>query len=173
MTQAVANSTILCMELPIVLLIFCCVLFVWNILLSLLIVKEKQVFQQLAKGVTKKDLVSLLKQILDSLKNASHKIEAAQAQIDVIHNESKYHLQKLGLVRFNPFANTGGDQSFSLCLLDETNSGIVITSLHSRETTRIYTKQIEPTSIRKEDFSEEEWQAYQEAVKINRVSNTH
>lgn len=46
------------------------------------------------------------------------------------------------LVRFNPFDDIGGDQSFILCLLDNTNSGVIITSLHSRDITRIYAKSI-------------------------------
>ena len=49
---------------------------------------------------------------------------------------------KMQLVRFNPFDDIGGDQSFILCLLDNTNSGVIITSLHSRDITRIYATSI-------------------------------
>ena len=49
---------------------------------------------------------------------------------------------KIYLTRFNPFDDLGGDQSFILCLLDNTNSGVIITSLHTRETTRVYAKAI-------------------------------
>jgi len=49
---------------------------------------------------------------------------------------------KINLTRFNPFEELGGDQSFILCLLDNTNSGVIITSLHNRDSTRIYAKAI-------------------------------
>ena len=49
---------------------------------------------------------------------------------------------KINLVRFNPFEELGGDQSFILCLLDNANSGVIITSLHNRDSTRVYAKSI-------------------------------
>lgn len=49
---------------------------------------------------------------------------------------------KINLVRFNPFDEMGGDQSFILCLLDSSDSGVILTSLHSRDITRVYAKTI-------------------------------
>ena len=57
-------------------------------------------------------------------------------------DSSKHHLQKVGFKRFNPFDQTGGDQSFVIILLDKVNSGIVISSLHQREVTRVYAKEV-------------------------------
>jgi hypothetical protein len=51
-------------------------------------------------------------------------------------------LNHLTLTRFNPFGEIGGDQSFILCLLDNTDSGVIITSLHNRDYTRVYAKSI-------------------------------
>lgn len=82
--------------------------------------------------------------------------------------DSQYHLQKVGLVRFNPFAETGGDQSFCLALLDGEDSGLVISSLHSRETTRIYAKPVRKGKPVGYDFSAEEKQAVLKAKKINK-----
>ena len=47
-----------------------------------------------------------------------------------------------GLVRYNPFEDTGGQQSFAMALLDGAANGVVISSLHSRQQTRIYLKTI-------------------------------
>lgn len=49
---------------------------------------------------------------------------------------------RFALVRFNPFADTGGEQSFVLSLLNPTGSGILITSLHGRGVTRLYAKEV-------------------------------
>jgi len=51
-------------------------------------------------------------------------------------------IEKMKLIRFNPFDDVGGDQSFILVLLDKENSGILLTSLHHRSFTRIYAKTI-------------------------------
>ncbi|MDQ7029441.1 MAG: DUF4446 family protein [Ardenticatenia bacterium] len=50
---------------------------------------------------------------------------------------------RVGVVRFNPFQETGGDQSFSIALLDDHGNGVVITSLYTRDGTRIYAKPLE------------------------------
>ncbi len=51
-------------------------------------------------------------------------------------------LQHVGLVRFNPFEDTGSDQSFAIALLDADHTGIVISSLHGRAGTRVFAKPI-------------------------------
>jgi uncharacterized protein DUF4446 len=50
--------------------------------------------------------------------------------------------QRVGLVRFNPFEDTGGNQSFALALLDAEGNGWVLSSLHARTGTRVYAKAI-------------------------------
>jgi hypothetical protein len=49
---------------------------------------------------------------------------------------------KINILRFNPFENMGGDQSFILTILDHNSDGVVLTSLHNRDLTRIYAKPI-------------------------------
>ena len=49
---------------------------------------------------------------------------------------------KVNILRFNPFDDIGGDQSFILTILNQENSGIILTSLHNRDITRLYAKPI-------------------------------
>ncbi len=49
---------------------------------------------------------------------------------------------RTGLVRYNPFEETGGNQSFALALLDANGDGWVLSSLHARSGTRVYAKAI-------------------------------
>jgi len=49
---------------------------------------------------------------------------------------------KINVTRFNPFNDLGGDQSFILTILDQDNTGVIVTSLHNRDITRIYAKAI-------------------------------
>jgi hypothetical protein len=72
--------------------------------------------------------------------------------------------QKISVVRFNPFGDTGGDQSFSLAVLDAHDSGYVFTSIHGREGTRVYVKPIDYGKS-KYALSKEEQTAITQATK--------
>ena len=61
---------------------------------------------------------------------------------DRLEVDGRRAFQRIGLVRFNPFEDTGGNQSFALALLDAEEDGIVISSLHARGATRIYAKAV-------------------------------
>lgn len=77
-----------------------------------------------------------------------------------LQSVSDFHL---GLVKFNPFSDTGGDQSFVLSLLDSQKNGILLTSLHSRGITRIYAKNI-ILGKADQELSVEEKQALQQSL---------
>lgn len=72
---------------------------------------------------------------------------------------------KINLTRFNPFDDLGGDQSFILTLLDNNNSGVVVTSLHNRDVTRIYAKSIKKGEGDNSVLSKEEKLAILKTIK--------
>lgn len=74
-------------------------------------------------------------------------------------------IQKIGLFRYNPFDDLGSDQSFSLSILDSTNSGVILTSLHHRNFTRIYAKPIKNGEGDSITLSKEEKSAIVKAIK--------
>ena len=71
-------------------------------------------------------------------------------------------ISRIGLIRFDAFEDTGGAQSFSLALVDDDGDGIVLTSLHSRPTTRVYVKAIR-RGVADAPLSAEETRALQDA----------
>ncbi|HSM34036.1 MAG TPA: DUF4446 family protein [Anaerolineae bacterium] len=71
-------------------------------------------------------------------------------------------ISRIGLVRFDAFSDTGGAQSFALALVDDDGDGIVLTSLHSRPSTRVYIKTIR-RGVADAPLSGEEEQALREA----------
>ncbi len=80
-----------------------------------------------------------------------------------IHNLASKSVHKISLLRFNPFKDIGGDQSFALALLDGKNDGIVISSLHTREGTRVYSKPIKKGVGDGYALTDEETRAIEEA----------
>ncbi len=114
----------------------------WLFILTATIIKAYLVYRKLTSDIDKKDLALVLTKIKDNLKNIDQDITAVETAIEELRHEIKPHIQKLGFVRYNPFGNTGGDQSFCLCLMDKNDNGIMITSLHTRNQTRLYAKPI-------------------------------
>lgn len=106
-----------------------------------------------------------LKEVLSQFKDLKENFEKISKEIEVLKKENKFNIQKIGTVRFNPFKEVGGNQSFSVALLDGNNDGIVITSLYTREGNRVYGK---PIKNGKSEYllSEEEKKAIAKAMKM-------
>lgn len=85
-----------------------------------------------------------------------------------IDTNLKKCIQKVGIVRYSAFKDTGSDLSFALALLDENNDGIVLNGIYSREMSNIYAK---PVQEGKSTYtiSEEEAKAIEKAVKTNGI----
>jgi len=87
-----------------------------------------------------------LDEILDSqmqrLASLSDRVDALVRLQQELDAALQHSIQRIGVVRFNPFPDTGGDQSFAIALLDKIGNGLVISSLHSRADTRVFAKQI-------------------------------
>lgn len=88
------------------------------------------------------DLEQVINTLTDSLKQLTHQQSALEQDLQKLQNNFRLSVQKVGVVRFNPFADGGGNFSFSIALLDGRGTGLVITSMHGREQNRIYSKKI-------------------------------
>ncbi len=100
------------------------------------------------------------------MEKEEQRVDKIIKQLNKVEKDGHFHIQKVGLVRFNPFADTGGDQSFTLALLSGKDSGFVISSLHSRDSTRLYAKPIKKGKASGYELSTEEEQAIKRAKKI-------
>jgi hypothetical protein len=112
-----------------------------------------------------------LQQLLDShlgkVIEVGAKAEELSELYEALEARSRGSLQHVGIVRFNPFEDTGSDQSFAIALLDDRRDGIVISSLHGRGQTRVFAKPVEGGAS-KHTLSDEEAQAIQVAVEGTR-----
>ena len=108
-----------------------------------------------------------LQQLLDGHLGKVIEVGAKMEELDKLYAQlevrSRGSLQHVGVVRFNPFEDTGSDQSFAIALLDDRRDGIVLSSLHGRGQTRMFAKPVEGGES-KHQLSEEEAQAIRIAV---------
>lgn len=144
--------------------IFMVVIFAWLLILTVAAAYIIIHFRRLSKGVGTGNLITVIDKLIDIEEDNSESIVNVGKRIDKIEEDSLLHIQKVGLVKFNPFQELGGDHSFSLALLDGKDNGFVVTGLHSRDRTRIYSKIIEKGKSGLE-LSKEEKRAVKQALK--------
>jgi hypothetical protein len=85
-------------------------------------------------------------QVLVDQNRAINKINSELKEQDEslnrLYKDNRNNIQKIGFIRFNPFDDAGGNISFALALLNAKDEGVVISSLHGREGTRVYAKSV-------------------------------
>lgn len=140
------------------------VLFIWLVGLSGFLFWFTWVLRKLLKDSKNSDFIKTFKNIEDIQIDNTREITNLQRNHKFLTDEVLSHVQKVGLVKYNPFSETGGDHSFSLALLDGKKNGIIITSLHTRESTRVYIKDLKAgkSSI---ELSSDEKRALKKATK--------
>lgn len=89
-------------------------------------------------------------------------------QIKTLDADLMKCIQKIGMVRYSAFKDTGSDLSFALALLDENNDGVVLNGIYSREMSNIYAKPIQ-NGKSTYTVSEEEAQAIQKAIESDGI----
>ena len=139
------------------------IIFVWLLSLSFFFWRILQHYNRLTKGVSEKSLKAVLDNLLKEGELNKKDIDYLKEYSARIEKDGHLHIQKVGLVRFNPFKDTGGDQSFVLSLIDGNDNGVIISGLYSRSGTRWYAKRVANGKGIEHELSEEEKKALKEA----------
>jgi len=138
-------------------------IFVWLLSLSFFFWRILQHYNRLTNGVSEKGLKAVLDNLLKESELNKKDIEYLKEYSARIEKDGLLHIQKVGLIRFNPFRDTGGDQSFILSLIDGNDNGVIISGLYSRSGTRWYAKRVANGKGIEHELSEEEKKALREA----------
>ena len=137
---------------------------VWLILLSSGFYWLGKRILKFTHGTKTDNIIKVLDSVLSSETANKNDIKNLHKEIKNLEYESTFHIQKVGLIRFNPFKDLGGDHSFAIALLDKEDTGIIFTGLHTRERTRIYVKSVKKGKAEYQ-LSSEEKKALEKAKK--------
>jgi len=85
-------------------------------------------------------LQEMLESHVRRVRGALDRVDALEQLAHEMQRTLGYSVQWVGMVRFNPFRDTGGDQSFAIALANAHGDGIILSSLHRRDITRVYAK---------------------------------
>ena len=89
------------------------------------------------------NLEEMMKEYIKRVNIAEAKNEEIISYCKVIDENIKRCSQKIGLVRYNAFKDTGSDLSFTLAILDDYNNGVVLNGIYARDSSNIYAKSVE------------------------------
>ena len=96
----------------------------------------------LTQGEDGRNLAGVLDAHLEKVVAVARRQEDLDAHAAALDVQARRAVQGVALVRFNNFEDTGGNQSFALALVDPAGDGVVVTSLHARNQTRLYARSV-------------------------------
>lgn len=134
-------------------------LFVWVGIITFLFLKLRSQMDIFTKSGERASLPRILEGMTKDIDKTEASIHDVEKKIALLERDGRFHIQKIGLHRYNPFKDTGGEQSFVLSLVDKEDSGIVLSGLYSRSGTRWYAKKVKHGQGVDVELSEEEKKA--------------
>ncbi len=136
---------------------------VWLVGISFFLLRMIRHYNTLTQDISVHGLKAILEEILKRQQGVIQKTNQLEKLLNETIDDGKQHIQKIGLIRFNPFLDTGGSQSFTMAVLDEEDNGIVMTSLYARTGNRWYVKEIAGGKGKDMELSKEEFTAIAQA----------
>jgi len=127
-------------------------------------------YNRFMNGLSDRNIEQLLESCLDSVNSVNAKNRDIELKINDLERNIIQCIQKVGIVRFNAFENVGSDLSFSIALLDNNDSGVVISGIYARDSSSTYAKPI-VSGKSSYSLSAEEIQAIDIAKKTNIQKN--
>lgn len=137
-------------------------LLIWMLVMQVKLGRAVRRYDRVTRGVDGGTLQQILEKEIWRIQEATEKADALETRCESLATDLRRCVQRVGVVRFNPFQDTGGDQSFSIALLNAQGDGVVLTGMYGRNDTRFYAKPVQANGS-KHDLSPEEQQAIQMA----------
>ncbi len=138
----------------------------WLVLLVGILIRTRALgrrLQRLTAGATGASLERVLMDHLARVEEVDTRQRQVEQRVSALEGQIPLCVQRVGLVRYDAFEDVGGQQSFSLAMLDAQQNGIVLTSVYSRTDVRVYAKAIRQGAP-SHPLSEEEMEALRSAL---------
>jgi hypothetical protein len=133
--------------------------------LFLKIRKVEKRLTQITTGIDKVNLEQLVTKYIETLDTCRQDLQKTNATVEQFRRQASTYLRKIGFERFKAFDDTGGDQSFAIAVLDQNNSGFVVSSLYGRNVSKVYSKRIIDGLCENYQLTDEEQRAINQAIK--------
>lgn len=148
------------------LVLFGSAILIWLLTVTVFLFREHKFLSKLFPKSGDRDIRKKFEEVIQAVSHSRLDIDKLNGKLAELEKQGLGHIQKVELLRYNPYGDTGGDQSFSVVLLDNLGDGVVITSLHSREATRIFAKSIVKGKAGRHQLSKEEEEVVRKALRL-------
>lgn len=119
------------------------ILVLWNIILSVSLSRLKGKYKKLMRGNSNKNLEQVMADYMASVDSTMDRVQLLNQEVIHLKEQTDRCVQKLSITRYNAFADTGSDLSYSIALLDNYNTGVILTSIYGRNESVTYAKPVE------------------------------
>lgn len=143
--------------------------FVWLLILTIYFRNQLHFFKFFFPKSGERDIRKKFNEILELVSDFKTDLGKFEEKLISFERDDLKHIQKIALKRYNPYEDTGGDQSFSLALLDKDGNGFVLTSLHARSGTRVFAKPVKMGKGGQYKLSKEEEETIEEAMRFKTI----
>lgn len=127
-------------------------------------IKNYQRHNRLTTGLSGHNLEILVQEYIKNIKRCQSDIDLMNQEFENIRKETERFFRKFGIIRFQAFEGTGGDQSFSLAILDSKDNGFVLSGLYGRDLSKVYAKEVRDGKVSKYKLTSEEEEALKKAL---------
>lgn len=154
------NMIYIVLSMAVIILLF----LIFLIILSLKLSKLKKRYERFTGGeeIHSENLENMLYEYNENVKKSNETYGKVLSMIQEIDDEMKWCTQKIGVIRYNPFDEMGGNLCYTVAILDGKDNGVVLNGIHSRNGTFTYAKPIE-RGVSPYVLTEEELQALEKA----------
>ncbi len=97
---------------------------------------------KLFKGQKGASLEGLMREIVSHVEYLDQESTAHKAELERLAERLKRQGHGVKIMRFNPFKDVGGTQSFAVAIVNEEGDGVVFSSLYSRDRMSVFAKPI-------------------------------
>ncbi len=123
--------------------------------LAIFVVLLHRRIEKLVRGKNGASLEESIHEISQGLKSLETTAQLHHEKLDSLLTRSKISVRNIAVKRFNPFADAGSNQSFSVALVDDHGDGVILSSIYARERMSVYAKPVEKGSSSYELTEEE------------------
>lgn len=119
------------------------IVLIWNMALTKKVSRLRKNLTKIIGNSAAENVDELLLQMQATMDRLLAANESQQKELAGIRNDMRKMKSRVGIHRYNAFAQQGSDLSFSMAILDDEMDGVVLTGIHSREETYMYAKPVE------------------------------
>ncbi len=145
-------------------------LIILSVLVFLLIIQNfflRKRYKKIFKKNDEHSIENVLSEYLSRTEKTERNIKKLMNDLIKLEKHSESLVRRTLIKRYNPFKDSGSDQSFTISLLDGTNNGLLLTGLYSRDGVRVYAKPVE-NGLTKHGLSNEEAEILKKSILLNK-----